>query len=33
LIYFIAWWSVTVSYRKLNIQSWYEILVSRRDLL
>lgn len=33
LILLVAWWSVTVSYRKLNIQSWYEILVSRRDLL
>ncbi len=33
LILLIAWWSVSVSYRKLNIQTWYEILVSRRDLL
>lgn len=33
LIFLIARRSVTVSYRKLNIQSWYELLVSRRDLL
>ena len=33
LILFIAWRAVNVSYRRLNIQSWYEILVSRRDLL
>jgi hypothetical protein len=33
LIFFIAWRSVNASYRRLNIQSWYEILVSRRDLL
>lgn len=33
LVFLIARRSVSVSYRKLNIQSWYEILASRRDLL
>ena len=33
LIFCIAWGSVKVSYRKLKIQTWYEILVSRRERL